>query len=88
MLDLPEFPAIKDATTSTLRLENAVASRLPSMPGGATNDLGFTNYRQLEAEQLANEMRSAYAISRQYDRRSRAIARAKNRRAQRAAERR
>ena len=88
MLNLPEFPAIKDATTGTLRLENAVTSRLPAMPGGALNELGFTDYRQLEAEQLANDMRAVYSISRQYDNRSKAIARAKNRRAQRAAERR
>ena len=88
MLNLPEFPAIKDATTGTLRLENAVTSRLPAMPGGASNDLGFTNYRQLEAEKLANDMRTVYSISRQQAARSGAIARARGRQSQRAAERR
>ncbi len=88
MRDLPELPEIKDATVGTLRLEGTLAKRLPSMPSGELNDLYFTNSRQLEAEKLMNDMRSVYDISRQQKARSKAIAKAKGRQAQRAAERR
>lgn len=88
MRDLPELPEIKDASVGTLRLEGTLAKRLPGMPTGDLNDLGFTNYRQLEAEKLMNDMRTVYDISRQQSSRSKAIAKAKGRQAQRAAERR
>jgi hypothetical protein len=88
MRDLPELPEIKDATVGTLRLEGTLAKRLPGMPSGELNDLYFTNSRQLEAEKLMNDMRAVYDISRQQASRSRAIAKAKGRQAQRAAERR
>ncbi len=86
--ELAEFPEIKDTTTDTLRLEGTLAKRMPSMPSGDLDDLGFTHSRQVEAQKLMNEMRIAYGESRQYSNRSQAIARAKNRQAQRAAERR
>ena len=88
MRDLPELPKIKDASVGTLRLEGTLAKRLPGMPSGDLNDLGFTNYRQLEAEKLMNDMRAVYDISRQQSARSRAIAKARGRQAQRQAERR
>lgn len=88
MLDLPELPGIKDATTSTLRLENTLATRMPGMPTGETNDLNFTNSRQLEAEQLMNDMRYVYDISREQTARSKAKAKARGHQAQRQAERR
>ena len=88
MRDLPELPEIKDATVGTLRLEGTLAKRLPSMPSGELNDLYFTNSRQLEAEKLMNDMRAVYDISRQQAARSRAIAKARGRQTQRAAERR
>ena len=88
MLELPELPEIKDATTGTLRLEGTLTKRLPGMPSGDLQDLGFTNYRQQAAEQLMNEMRYVYDISRQQANRSKALAKARGRQAQRAAERR
>ena len=88
MRDLPELPEIKDATVGTIRLEGTLAKRLPSMPSGELQDLGFTNYRQLEAEQLMNDMRYVYDISRKQTARSKAKAKARGRQAQRAAERR
>ncbi len=88
MLELPELPTIKDATVGTLRLEGTLAKRLPSMPSGELNDLYFTDVRRREAEQYANEMKEAFKISRTSLKRSRALARAKNRRAQKQAERR
>ena len=84
--EMAELPKVKDSTTETIRLEGTLSKRLPNMPSGDLNDLSFSNSRQVEAQQLMNDMRSSYAISRQYENRSRAIARAKNRQAQRAAE--
>ena len=88
MRDLPELPKIKDATVGTLRLEGTLAKRLPGMPSGELEGLSFTNSRQLEAEQLMNDMRYVYDISRKQAQRSKALATAKNRQAQRQAERR
>jgi len=86
--EMTEMPEIKDATTGTIRLEGALVKRMPSMPSGDLENLGFTNSRQVEAQKLMNEMRISYGESRQYSNRSKAIAKAKNRQAQRAAERR
>ena len=86
--EMAEMPEIKDATTGTIRLEGTLARRLPSMPSGGLNDLGFSNSRQIEAQQLMNDIRASYAITRQQSNRSKAIAKAKSRQAQRAAERR
>ena len=83
-----EIPAMKDASVGTMRLEGTLAKRLPSMPSGELNNLSFTNSKQLEAAELMRDMRYVYDISRQQANRSRAIAKAKNRQAQRAAERR
>jgi hypothetical protein len=88
MRDLPELPDIKDATVGTLRLEGTLAKRLPGMPSGELEGLSFTNSRQLEAEQLMNDMRYVYDISRKQAQRSKALSKAKNRQAQRQAERR
>ena len=71
-----ELPVMKDATVGTLRLEGTLAKRLPPMPSGELNDLSFTNSKQLEAMELMAGMRKAYGISRQYDKRSKAKAKA------------
>ncbi len=86
MRDLPELPEIKDATVGTLRLEGTLAKRLPGMPSGDLEDLGFTDYKQQEAAKQMNDMRYVFDISRQQASRSKALAKAKNRRAQRQAE--
>ena len=67
---LPEFPQMKDATVGTLRLEGTLAKRLPPMPAGDLEDLSFTNSKQFEAMELMNDVRAAYGISKQYDKRS------------------
>ena len=78
---LPELPQIIDAKTKGLRLQGTLAKALPPMA-----KVGYSsNIRQMEAEQYANDIRAAFEISRQYDKRSRAIARAKNRQMERAA---
>ena len=79
---LPEMAEIKDATVGTLRLEGTLAKRLPGMPSGDLDNLAFSNSRQVEAAQLMNDMRYVYGISRQQSARSKAIAKAKGRQAQ------
>ena len=86
--ELPELPEIKDGSLDTIRLQGTLSRRLPSMPSGELNDLHFTNSRQLEAEKFANDMRASYKISREQTKHGQARARARNRQAQRAAERR
>ena len=76
---LPELPTIVDAKSRGLRLQGTLAKALPPM----ANVGSMTNVRQMEAEQYANEIRAAFDISRQYEARSRAIARAKNRQMER-----
>ena len=77
--ELAELPAIEDAKVTGLRLQGTLAKALPPM----ANVGSMTNVRQMEAEEYANDIRAAFDISRQYEKRSRAIARAKNRQMER-----
>ena len=79
MLEIAELPIIEDATVGTLRLAGTLDKRLPSMPGGSFNDLAFSDARRLAAEQYANDMRASYDVSRVYDQRNRAVAKARAR---------
>ena len=89
MPELAELPKIEEGTLDRLRLQNTLAKRLPSLPAGSfgEQDLSFTNYKAEEAAQYANDLRASYAISRGQTQRSKAIAKAKNYQAQKAAER-
>ena len=75
--ELNELPEIKDTSTQTIRLEGTLAKRLPSMPGGALENLYATGTRQRAAAEYANDMRSSWGISRGIDRDNRSKARAK-----------
>ena len=84
--ELPELPVIQDASPETMRLQSKLAKRLPPMPAGAMGDLSFNDYR---AQEIAEEMyaiKVATAERKAYEQRSRAIAKAKGRAAQRWAE--
>ena len=78
---LPELPQITDAQTSGLRLQGTLAKALPGIKQAGS----MTNVRQMEAEQYARDIGAAYDISKAYEKRSKAIARAKNRQQERAA---
>ena len=80
---LPELPIITDAGTAGLRLQGTSAKALPPI----ANVGSMTNVRQMEAEQYANEIRAAFDVSRHYDKRSKAIAKAKGRQMERYAKR-
>ena len=81
--EFPELPEIQEATPASLRIQ---AKRLPLMPGGETGDLSFNNYRQQQVAQEMYAIKLATAERKAYEQRSRAIAKAKGRAAQRWAE--
>jgi len=78
---LPEMPELVDAKTKGLRLQGTLAKALPPM----ANVGSMTNVRQIEAEQYARDIGAAFDISKAQQARSRAIARVKNRQAEKAA---
>jgi len=79
--ELAELPEIIDARTNGLRLQGTAAKALPGMA-----DVGsMTNVREMEAAEFARDMGIAFGESKAYEKRSRAIARAKNRMMERAA---
>ena len=78
---LPDLPEMVDAKTKGLRLQGTLAKALPGIKDAGS----MTNVRQMEAEEYARDIGAAFDISRQQQKRSQAIARAKNRRQERAA---
>ena len=83
---LPELPKIRDASPGTIRLQGTLAKRLPPMPAGAMGDLSFSDYRAQEVAAEMYAIKVATAERKAYEQRSRAIAKAKGRAAQRWAE--
>ncbi len=80
---IPEIPEIPAGSANSLRLQSALTQRLPAL-----NEVTrYSNSKLIEAEQLADEMRVAFAISRDLNNRSEKISKAKNRAAQRISER-
>ena len=77
---LAELPEIIDARTNGLRLQGTSAKALP----GITEAGSMTNVRQMEAAEFARDIGLAFGESKAYEKRSRAIARAKNRMMERA----
>ena len=85
--EVPELPKLDAADTETLRLVGTLSKRMPSMPGGSLQDLYGTNYRaQAQAEEARN-IGIANDFTKAYVKRNEARARAKNRIAQKSAER-
>ena len=76
---LPDMPELVDAKVSGLRLQGTLAKALPGMKNAGS----MTNVRQMEAEQYARDIDASYEISRAYNKRSRARARAHNRQMER-----
>ena len=82
LVPLPELPQIPAGSVNSVRLQSALTQRLP-----AVNEvMRYSNSRMLEAEQLADEMRIAFAISRGLNDRSKKISKAKDRAQQRIAQ--
>ena len=76
---LPELPEIIDAKTNGLRLQGTLAKALPGIKQAGS----MTNVRQMEAEEYARDIGASFDISKAQQKRSQAIARAKNRQMER-----
>ena len=76
---LPDMPlmVIPEVSSNILK-------RLPEMPGG--DDLSFSNYRQQQVFEEMAAIKQASNLHKAYDRRQRAVAKAKGRAAQKWAE--
>ena len=77
--ELNELPVITDAGVTGLRLQGTLAKALPPMKKVSS----MTNVRQMEAEEYANDIRNAFAISKSYDKASKRVAKAKNKNTER-----
>ena len=79
--ELAETPELPSAGLSGIRQQNQLATRKPPISEASSDDLTFgPSARALAAEEYANDMRAAYGTSRQYDRRNKAVAKARARR--------
>ena len=83
---IPELPGLPEFQSTAIPDSRSLNTRLQAMPGMMKTQ--FTNAKALEAAQLANDMRAAFFYSKQANKRSKAVAKAKGRQAQRIAERR
>ena len=81
---IPELPGLPDMGLPSLKAVGR--PRRTALPD--IQQLQFTNARAEEAEQMANDMRAAFFYSKAANKRSKAVAKAKGRQAQRIAERR
>ncbi len=80
--ELRELPQISDSQTAGLRLQGTLAKALPGIKKAGS----MTNVRRMEAEKYAADIGESFDISRRQQKRSQAIARAKGRQAERAAQ--
>jgi predicted transcriptional regulator len=72
LVPLPELPQIPAGGANSIRLQSALTQRLPTVD----EVVRYSNSRMIEAEQLADEMRIAFAISRSLNDRSKKISKA------------
>ena len=78
--ELAETPELPSAGLSGIRQQNQLATRKPPIKQASSDELTFgPSARALAAEEYANDMRAAYGTSRQYDRRNKAVAKARAR---------
>ena len=83
---IPDLPGLPEFQSVGVPDSRRLDTRMLAMPGMAK--VQFTDARQREAAELMDKMRAAYYYSKQSNKRSKAIAKAKGRQAQRIAERR
>ena len=85
-LEALEIPSMKAADTDAVRLEGTLSKRLPSLPGGTLQDLYGSDYRAQAQAEEAYAIGRANDITKAYNKRSSARARARNRLNQKYAE--
>ena len=85
--DLPELPELQATTVRGLRLQDTLLKRMPPVADLGVNQQSMSGWRALDAEQEMADIRAAYAFSKEYDKRMRAVAKATYYQASKAAER-
>ena len=83
LLPMPEMVA---SDVESIRLRGTLSKALPPMP--AIKDMAMSPAKFIDAMELAEDTRAAYDFSRAYDKRMRAVAKAKDYQATKAVERR
>ena len=84
-LDLP-MPEMVASDVDSIRLRGTLTKALPPMP--AIKDMAMSPAKFIDAQEIADDTRAAYSFSREYDKRMRAVAKAKEYQATKAVERR
>jgi hypothetical protein len=82
--ELAQLPELAGAGVDAIRLQGTLAKRKPPIATAEIEFLSSVNPREMKAQKLMDEIRSAYAVSRTYDRRNRAVAKARARQNDRA----
>ena len=85
LADLPELQATTSARACGCRTR--CSSACPQWRNLGVSKQSMSNWRQLDAEQEMADIRAAYSFSKEYDKRMRAVAKAKDYQATKAAER-
>ena len=85
--ELAELPKLEATTVTGLRLKDTISKRMPPVADLGVTNQSMSNWRQMEAEQEMADIRAAYSFSKEYDKRMRAVAKAKEYQATKAAER-
>ena len=85
--ELQDLPELAASTVQSLRLKDTLLKRMPPVADLGVSQQSMSNWRQLEAEQEMADIREAYRHSRIADKRMRAVAKAKDYQATKAAER-
>ena len=78
---LPELPG---AGVDAIRLQGTLVTRKPPIAKAEIEFLASVNPREIEARELMNDIRASYEVSRSYDRRNKAVAKARARQNDRA----
>ena len=82
--EMGELPALNDAGVGTLRTQGTLAKRKPPIADVTSENLTYAmSPAAIEAQEIMVGMRNAYGITRDYNRRSKALAKAHARRVDR-----
>ena len=82
--ELAELPELPGAGVDAIRIQGTLAKRKPPISGAEIEFLASVNPREMEARELMDDIRASYEVSRSYDRRNKAVAKARARQNDRA----
>ena len=82
--ELSQLPELPGAGVDAIRLQGTLATRKPPIRTAEIEFLASVNPREMEARELMNDIRASYEVSRSYDRRNKAVAKARARQNDRA----